>query len=167
MQELFLAVSRSIDCWDPSKERGSFRGWLRRVTRCKRCWTCCPLWRDRRVPSSTASCAGPGLRTRLLPGRKALCHCRTSRRGRQIRRASPVGRRDGENHKDLPGPNDAGKLPRLLPRRQHVGHRRPGPRHRAPMAHCKSAQLAAQSWPRALARATARFWPHAKTLLTL
>ena len=33
MQELFLAVSRSIDRWDPDKERGSFRGWLRRVTR--------------------------------------------------------------------------------------------------------------------------------------
>ena len=33
MQELLLAVSRSIDRWDPSKERGSFRGWLRRVTR--------------------------------------------------------------------------------------------------------------------------------------
>jgi RNA polymerase sigma-70 factor (ECF subfamily) len=33
MQELFLAVSRSIDRWDPAKERGSFRGWLRRVTR--------------------------------------------------------------------------------------------------------------------------------------
>jgi RNA polymerase sigma-70 factor (ECF subfamily) len=33
MQELFLAVSRNIDRWDPSRERGSFRGWLRRVTR--------------------------------------------------------------------------------------------------------------------------------------
>ena len=33
MQELFLAVSRSIDRWDPQKERGSFRGWLRQVTR--------------------------------------------------------------------------------------------------------------------------------------
>src|SRR4249920_2238750 len=33
MQELFLAVSRSIDRWDPEKDRGSFRGWLRRVTR--------------------------------------------------------------------------------------------------------------------------------------
>jgi RNA polymerase sigma factor (sigma-70 family) len=33
MQELFLAVSRSIDRWEPSKERGSFRGWLRRVAR--------------------------------------------------------------------------------------------------------------------------------------
>jgi RNA polymerase sigma factor (sigma-70 family) len=33
MQELLLAVSRSIDRWDPSKERGSFRGWLRRVAR--------------------------------------------------------------------------------------------------------------------------------------
>jgi len=33
MQELFLAVSRNIDRWDPSKERGSFRGWLRRVAR--------------------------------------------------------------------------------------------------------------------------------------
>jgi RNA polymerase sigma factor (sigma-70 family) len=33
MQELFLAVSRSIDRWDPARERGSFRGWLRRVAR--------------------------------------------------------------------------------------------------------------------------------------
>jgi RNA polymerase sigma factor (sigma-70 family) len=33
MQDLFMAVSRSIDGWDPSRERGSFRGWLRRVTR--------------------------------------------------------------------------------------------------------------------------------------
>jgi RNA polymerase sigma-70 factor (ECF subfamily) len=33
MQELFLAVSRAIDRWDPAKERGSFRGWLRRVAR--------------------------------------------------------------------------------------------------------------------------------------
>ncbi len=33
MQELFLAVSRSIDRWNPAKERGSFRGWLRRVAR--------------------------------------------------------------------------------------------------------------------------------------
>src|SRR5271165_1048092 len=33
MQELFIAVSKSIDRWDPSKERGSFRGWLRRVAR--------------------------------------------------------------------------------------------------------------------------------------
>jgi RNA polymerase sigma-70 factor (ECF subfamily) len=33
MQDLFLAVSRSINRWDPAKERGSFRGWLRRVAR--------------------------------------------------------------------------------------------------------------------------------------
>ena len=33
MQELFLTVSRNIDRFDPAKERGSFRGWLRRVTR--------------------------------------------------------------------------------------------------------------------------------------
>jgi RNA polymerase sigma factor (sigma-70 family) len=33
MQELFMAVSRSIDRWDPAKERGSFRGWLSRVIR--------------------------------------------------------------------------------------------------------------------------------------
>jgi RNA polymerase sigma-70 factor (ECF subfamily) len=28
-----VAVSRSIDRWDPSRDRGSFRGWLRRVIR--------------------------------------------------------------------------------------------------------------------------------------
>jgi RNA polymerase sigma-70 factor (ECF subfamily) len=33
MQELFMAVSRSIDRWNPSKDRGSFRGWLRRASR--------------------------------------------------------------------------------------------------------------------------------------
>ncbi len=33
MQDLLMAVSRSIDRWDPAKERGSFRGWLRRVAR--------------------------------------------------------------------------------------------------------------------------------------
>jgi RNA polymerase sigma-70 factor (ECF subfamily) len=33
MQDLFVAVSRSIDRWDPSRDRGSFRGWLRRVIR--------------------------------------------------------------------------------------------------------------------------------------
>lgn len=33
MQEIFLAVSRSIDRWDPAEDRGSFRGWLRRVAR--------------------------------------------------------------------------------------------------------------------------------------
>jgi RNA polymerase sigma factor (sigma-70 family) len=32
-QELFMAVSRSIDRWEPAKERGSFRGWLRCVAR--------------------------------------------------------------------------------------------------------------------------------------
>src|SRR3569623_1078849 len=33
VQQLFMAVSRNIERWDPSKERGSLRGWLRRVTR--------------------------------------------------------------------------------------------------------------------------------------
>ena len=33
MQEVFLTVSLNVDRWDPDKERGSFRGWLRRVTR--------------------------------------------------------------------------------------------------------------------------------------
>jgi RNA polymerase sigma factor (sigma-70 family) len=33
MQDLLVAVSRSIDRWDPAKDRGSFRGWLRRVAR--------------------------------------------------------------------------------------------------------------------------------------
>ncbi len=33
VQQLFMAVSRNIDRWDPSKERGSLRGWLRRATR--------------------------------------------------------------------------------------------------------------------------------------
>ena len=33
MQEFFIAVSRRIERWELAKERGSFRGWLRRVTR--------------------------------------------------------------------------------------------------------------------------------------
>ena len=33
MQELFLAVNRQVPKWELAKERGSFRGWLRRVTR--------------------------------------------------------------------------------------------------------------------------------------
>jgi len=33
MQELFLAVNRQVPRWELAKERGSFRGWLRRVTR--------------------------------------------------------------------------------------------------------------------------------------
>lgn len=33
MQELLLVVSRSVNRWTPGKEHGSFRGWLRRVTR--------------------------------------------------------------------------------------------------------------------------------------
>ncbi|MGO9111322.1 MAG: RNA polymerase sigma factor [Thermoguttaceae bacterium] len=33
MQELLLTVSRNIDRWEPRNRRGSFRGWLRRVTR--------------------------------------------------------------------------------------------------------------------------------------
>jgi RNA polymerase sigma-70 factor (ECF subfamily) len=33
LQELLIAVHRNIDRWDPAKERGSFRGWLRRVAR--------------------------------------------------------------------------------------------------------------------------------------
>lgn len=33
VQQLFMAVSRNIDRWDPSKERGSLRGWLRRTAR--------------------------------------------------------------------------------------------------------------------------------------
>jgi len=33
MQELFVAVNRHIARWELAKERGSFRGWLRRVAR--------------------------------------------------------------------------------------------------------------------------------------
>lgn len=59
MQELFLAVSRSIGRWDPAKERGSFRGWLRRVTR-----NLVINWlkhRDRHV----IACGGSGLQAML------------------------------------------------------------------------------------------------------
>jgi RNA polymerase sigma-70 factor, ECF subfamily len=33
MQEFLIAVSRQIEHWELATERGSFRGWLRRVTR--------------------------------------------------------------------------------------------------------------------------------------
>lgn len=33
MQDLFIAVNRQIPKWELTKERGSFRGWLRRVAR--------------------------------------------------------------------------------------------------------------------------------------
>ena len=33
LQELFLAVNRNIERWEQGAEHGSFRGWLRRVTR--------------------------------------------------------------------------------------------------------------------------------------
>ena len=33
MQELLLAVSRGVERWNPSKDCGTFRGWLRRVAR--------------------------------------------------------------------------------------------------------------------------------------
>ena len=33
VQQLLIAVSRSIDRWDPDKDRGTFRAWLRRVVR--------------------------------------------------------------------------------------------------------------------------------------
>ena len=33
MQDLLMAVNHSIDRWEPAKECGSFRGWLRQVAR--------------------------------------------------------------------------------------------------------------------------------------
>lgn len=33
VQELFIVVSRNINRWNPDKDRGSFRGWLRRVAK--------------------------------------------------------------------------------------------------------------------------------------
>lgn len=33
MQEIFLTVNRQIATWEMNKDRGSFRGWLHRVTR--------------------------------------------------------------------------------------------------------------------------------------
>jgi RNA polymerase sigma-70 factor (ECF subfamily) len=33
MQDVFMAVGRGVDRWDPARERGTFRSWLRAVTR--------------------------------------------------------------------------------------------------------------------------------------
>ncbi len=33
MQDVFMAVSRGVDRWDPARDRGTFRSWLRAVTR--------------------------------------------------------------------------------------------------------------------------------------
>jgi RNA polymerase sigma-70 factor (ECF subfamily) len=49
MQDLFLALSRNIDHWDPDRERGSFRGYLRRA-----CRNLVSHWSERRRRSALA-----------------------------------------------------------------------------------------------------------------
>ncbi len=67
MQELFMAVSRSIDRWDPAKERGSFRAWLRRVAR-----NLVINWSKQRQRGAIAT-GGSDLRCCIPPLRKVRC----------------------------------------------------------------------------------------------
>jgi RNA polymerase sigma factor (sigma-70 family) len=59
MQDLLLAVSQSIDRWDPARDRGSFRGWLRRVAR-----NLVVNWLERRERHPVAT-GGSGLQAML------------------------------------------------------------------------------------------------------
>jgi RNA polymerase sigma factor (sigma-70 family) len=113
MQELLLAISRSIDRWDPAKETGSFRGWLRRVAR-----NLVINWlkhRDRRVSGT----GGSGLQSMLdmLPAadgpesaeferelRRALFHRAAERVRHDVHSASWLAFREtcimGTSHED-------------------------------------------------------------------
>jgi RNA polymerase sigma-70 factor (ECF subfamily) len=80
MQELLMTVSRNIDRWDPSEQRGSFRGWLRRVAR-----NLVINWlkqRQRRVPAT----GGSGMQA-MLDMVPAECDQETVEFDREFRRS--------------------------------------------------------------------------------
>lgn len=79
MQDLFLAVSRNIERWEPAKERGSFRGWLRRV-----CRNLVINWLKRRQLSA-AAIGGPDLQS-LLAALPATEGPESSEFDREVRR---------------------------------------------------------------------------------
>jgi RNA polymerase sigma-70 factor (ECF subfamily) len=85
LQDFFLTVSRNIDRWDPSRERGSFRGWLRRVTR-----NLVINWLRRRQRQSVAplqnAVGGSDLRE-LLEGLPANAEPETAKFDCELRRA--------------------------------------------------------------------------------
>jgi RNA polymerase sigma factor (sigma-70 family) len=80
MQEFFLTVSRNIDRWDPDRERGSFRGWLRRVTR-----NLVIDWLQRRQRQPVAA-GGPEM-GELLANLPANAEPETAEFDRELRRA--------------------------------------------------------------------------------
>lgn len=85
LQDFFLTVSRNIDRWDPARERGSFRGWLRRVTR-----NLVINWLLRRQRQSVAplqNAAGGSEMRELLEGLPANAEPETAEFDRELRRA--------------------------------------------------------------------------------
>ena len=80
MQDFFLTVSRNIDRWDPARERGSFRGWLRRVTR-----NLVINWLKHRQRQPVGA-GGPEIQE-LLEGLPANAEPETAEFDRELRRA--------------------------------------------------------------------------------
>jgi|SRR5579863_508269 len=80
LQDFFLTVSRNIDRWDPAHERGSFRAWLRRVTR-----NLVINWLRRRQRQPIAP-GGPEMQD-FLEGLPANAESETAEFDRELRKA--------------------------------------------------------------------------------